>query len=130
MSWVKRIRHPSDILKKGQEIEVVILKIEPDKERVSVGLRDLTPDPWISEIPEKYTLGDSVTGKVVSIADFGLFLEIEDGVEGLLHVSEVERKPDQKMDELFKVGDELTARVINVKPEERKIDLSLRTMIG
>jgi small subunit ribosomal protein S1 len=130
MSWVKRIRHPSDILKKGQEIEVVIQKIEPEKERVSVSLKDLTPDPWISEIPEKYSLGDSVTGKVISIADFGLFLEIEDGVEGLLHVSEVERKPDQKMDELFKVGDELTARVINVKPEERKIDLSLRTMIG
>ncbi len=130
ISWVKRVRHPSDILKKGQEIEVVVLNIEPEKERISVGLKDLTPDPWIDEIPGKYSLGDTVEGKIISIADFGLFVELENGVEGLLHISEIEKKPDEKLDELFKVGDDMTARIINVNPEERKIDLSLRTMIG
>lgn len=130
MSWVKRVRHPSDILKKNQEIEVVVLNIEPDKERISVGLKELTPDPWIEEIPSKYSLGDTITGTITNIADFGLFVELEEGVEGLLHISEVEKKPDEKLEDLFKPGDELSARIINVNPEERKIDLSLKTMIG
>ena len=75
--WAKRVKHPSDILTKGQDVEVEILNIEPEKERISVGLKQLTPDPWMKEIPERYSLGDSVTGKVISIADFGLFIEIE-----------------------------------------------------
>jgi small subunit ribosomal protein S1 len=130
ISWVKRVRHPSDVLKKGQEMEVVILSIEPEKERISVGLKELTEDPWISEIPSRYALGDTITGKIVSIADFGLFVELEDGVEGLLHVSEVEKKHDEKLEDLFTAGAELSARIINVNPEDRKIDLSLKTMIG
>jgi small subunit ribosomal protein S1 len=130
MSWVKRIKHPSDILTKGQDIEVEILKIEPEKERISVGLKQLTRDPWINEIPDKYSLGDSVTGNIVSITDFGLFIEMEEGVEGLIHISEIDKKPDEKIEELFKIGDELTARVINVNAADRKIDLSTKTMIG
>lgn len=130
MSWVKRVKHPSDILKKGQDLEVVILSVEPEKERISVGLKELTPDPWIDEIPNKYSLGDTVRGKVVSIADFGLFVELEDGVEGLVHASEIEKNPDEKIDELFKIGSELTSRIININPAERKIDLSMKTMIG
>lgn len=130
ISWVKRIRHPSDVLNKGQEIEIIVLNIEPEKERISVGLKELTTDPWASEIPEKYTLGDSVTGRVVSIADFGIFIELEEGAEGLIHISEIEKKPDEKIEELFKIGDEMTARVINLNTEERKIDLTLKAMIG
>jgi len=130
MSWVKRVRHPSDMLKKGQEIEAVILTIEPEKERISVGLKELTPDPWSSEIPGKYSLGDSVDCKVVSVADFGLFVEFDNGVEGLIHRSEIEKNPDEKIEDLFKVGAALTARIINIVPEERKIDLSMKTMIG
>lgn len=130
MSWVKRIRHPSDVLSKNQDVEVIVLNIEPEKERISVGLKELTPDPWISDIPEKYTLGDSVTGRVVSIADFGIFVELEEGAEGLIHISEVEKKPDEKIEELFKIGDEITARVIKLNIDERKIDLTLKAMIG
>jgi small subunit ribosomal protein S1 len=130
MSWVRRIKHPSEVLKKGQQIEVVILNIEPEKERISVGLKELTPDPWIEEIPNKYNLGDTVKGKVVSIADFGLFIELDDGIEGLLHASEIDKKPDEKIDELFKIGTELTSRIINVNTAERKIDLSMKTMMG
>jgi len=130
MSWVKRVKHPSDILKKGQEVEVVILNIEPEKERISVGLKQLMTDPWIKEIPAKYSLGDTVSGKVASITDFGLFVELEDGVEGLLHISEIDKKPDAKLEELFKIGDELRPRIVNVNPADRKIDLTLKTMIG
>ncbi|MBI5409687.1 MAG: 30S ribosomal protein S1 [Nitrospirae bacterium] len=130
LSWVKRVKHPSDVLKKGQQIEVVILNIEPEKERISVGLKELKPDPWADEIPNKYKLGDTVNGKVVSITDFGIFVELEDGVEGLMHKSEITRKPDEKLEELFKLGTELTSRVINVNPAERKIDLSLKMMIA
>ena len=130
MSWVKRVRHPSDILKKGQQVEVMILNIEPEKERISVGLKELTPDPWIDEIPAKYSLGDTVNGTIASIADFGLFVELDSGVEGLLHASEVEKQHDEKLEDLFKVGAELAARIVNINPEERKIDLSLKTMIS
>lgn len=130
MSWIKRVRHPSDILKKGQQVEVVVQNIEAEKERISVSLKDLTPDPWISEIPGKYELGDTVTGKVASIADFGLFIELEDGVEGLMHISEIEKKPDEKLEDVFKIGAEINARIINVNPDERKIDLSMKSMIG
>ncbi|MBI5056728.1 MAG: 30S ribosomal protein S1 [Nitrospirae bacterium] len=130
ISWVKRVKHPSDVLKKGQQIEVVVLNIEPEKERISVGLKELTPDPWAGEIPNKYKLGDTVNVKVVSVTDFGVFAELEDGVEGLIHKSELDKKPDEKMEDLFKKGTELTARVLNVNPAERKIDLTMKTMIG
>ncbi|RJQ42756.1 MAG: 30S ribosomal protein S1 [Nitrospiraceae bacterium] len=130
ISWVKRIKHPSDVLKKGQQIEVVILNIEQEKERISVGLKELAPDPWVHEIPGKYTLGDTVHGKVVTVVDFGIFIELENGVEGLIHRSEIDKKPDEKLEDLFKEGAEVTARVINVNSAERKIDLSMKTMIG
>ncbi len=130
ISWVKRVKHPSDVLTKGDDVEVEVLKIEPEKERISVGIKQLSPDPWVNDIPGKYSLGDSVTGKTVSIADFGIFIELEDGIEGLIHVSEIEKKSDEKIEELFKLGDEVTARVINVNTADRKIDLSMKTMIG
>ncbi len=130
ISWTKRVKHPSDVLKKGQEIEVVVLSIEPEKERISVGLKELSADPWLSEIPEKYKLGDTVNGKVVNITDFGIFIEFEDCVEGLIHISEIDKKSDEKLEELFKLEDALSARIININTEERKIDLSMKTMFG
>jgi len=130
ISWLKRIKHPSDVLKKGQQIEVVILSIEPEKERISVGLKNLTPDPWTQEIPAKYKLGDTIQGKASTITDFGVFVELEDGVEGLIHKSEIEKNPDEKMEDLFKIGAEVTARIININPAERKMYLSLKAMSG
>lgn len=128
ISWIKRIKHPSDALKKGEPLEVLILNIEPEKKRISVGLKELTTDPWIEEIPNKYNLGDTIKGKIVNTADFGLFVELEDGVEGLIHASELEKKIDEKIDELFKLGTELTARIINIDTDERKIGLSLKNV--
>ncbi|MDO8281636.1 MAG: 30S ribosomal protein S1 [Thermodesulfovibrionia bacterium] len=130
LSWVKHIRHPSDVLEKGQEIEVAIIEVDADKRRISVGLKSLTPDPWITEIPNKYGLGDPVTGKVTNVADFGVFVELKEGVEALLHISEIDKKPSEKTEDIFKPGDELTARIIHIDLDNRKIGLSTKTMAG
>ncbi len=130
LSWTKHVRHPSDVLEVGQNIEVEIIEIDPDKKRMSVSLKSMNPDPWLEEIPGKYSLGDPVTGSIVSIADFGVFIELEEGVEALLHVSEIDKNPDEKVEELFNVGTEVSARIINVDVDGRKIGLSTKTMVG
>lgn len=127
MSWTRHIKHPSEILKKGQKIEVVILSIDPEKERIAVGLKQLTPDPWVEEIPSKYKLGDQVRVKIIKIADFGLFVELEGGVEGLIYTSEIEKNQDKNFDNIFKIGAELTAKIIKVDTSERKIGLSIKS---
>jgi small subunit ribosomal protein S1 len=127
MSWTKHIKHPSELIKKGQKLEVVILGIDAEKERIAVGLKELTPDPWIEEISNKYKLGDQVKGKITKIADFGIFIELEGGVEGLIYSSEIEQAPGKSLDETFKIGAELTARIIKVDTDERKIGLSIKT---
>jgi small subunit ribosomal protein S1 len=115
---------------KTYQTSLRILSIESEKERISVSLKELTPNPWNSTIPENYKLGDTVKGKITNITDFGMFVEIEDGVEGLVHISEVEKAQDQTMEELFKTDDEVSARIININTDERKIDLSMKTMFG
>ncbi|MGH7274168.1 MAG: 30S ribosomal protein S1, partial [Nitrospiria bacterium] len=126
ISWTKRISHPSELFKKGQTVEAIVLKIDREKERISLGYKQLTPDPWEKEIPEKYKVGQQVQGKVVRVTDFGVFVELEDGVEGLIHVSELGLDPSTKMEEIFKIHDEVTAKITRVDPSERKIALSFR----
>ena len=126
ISWTKRISHPSELFKKGQNVEAIVLKIDREKERISLGYKQLTPDPWEKEIPEKYKVGQQVQGKVVRVTDFGVFVELEDGVEGLIHVSELGLDPSTKMEEIFKIHDEVTAKITRVDPSERKIALSVR----
>jgi small subunit ribosomal protein S1 len=128
MSWTKHIKHPSEILKKGQEIEAVILSIDTEKERIAVGLKELNPDPWIEEIPKKFILGDHVKGKIVRISNYGLFIELDDDVEGLIYSSEIEKSHDERFEDIYKVGTELTARIIKIDPAERKIGLSMKAM--
>ncbi len=127
ISWTKHVKHPSEVLKKGQNVEVVILSIDTEKERISVGLKELTPDPWIVDIPNKYKLGEHVKGKIVKISNFGLFVELDGGIEGLVYSSEIEKTQDEKFEEIFKIGTELTARIIKVDTSERKIGLSMKT---
>jgi small subunit ribosomal protein S1 len=126
LSWTKRINHPSELFKKGQSIEAVVLKIDREKERISLGYKQLTPDLWEHEIPEKYKVGQQVQGKVVRVTDFGVFVELEDGVEGLIHVSEMDLDLPAKIEDLFKVQDEVTAKITRVDTTERKIALSVR----
>ena len=126
MSWTKHIKHPSELFKKGQKVEAVVLRIDKEKERLSLGYKQLGRDPWEETIPSRYHVGDSVTGKISKIADFGIFVELEGGVEGLIHISEAGVEPQAKLDEKFKLQDNMSAKIIKVDREERKIALSLR----
>ncbi|HEU4683362.1 MAG TPA: 30S ribosomal protein S1 [Nitrospira sp.] len=126
MSWTKHIKHPSELFKKGQKVEAVVLRIDKEKERLSLGYKQLTRDPWDDEIPSRYRVGDATTGKVSKVADFGIFVELDGGLEGLIHISEAGLEANAKLEEKFKLGDEVTAKIIKVDREERKIALSLR----
>ena len=126
MSWTKHVKHPSELFKKGQKVDAVVIRIDKDKERLSLGYKQLTRDPWEDQIPARYRVGDTVSGKVTKIADFGVFVELDGDVEGLIHVSEVGLDPQARMEDKFKVQDEVTAKIIKVDREERKIALSLR----
>ena len=126
MSWTKHIKHPSELFKKGQKVEAVVLRIDKEKERLSLGYKQLKNDPWDDEIPNRYAVGDVAVGKVSKVADFGIFVELDGGVEGLIHISEAGLDPQAKLEEKFKLLDEVTAKIIKVDREERKIALSLR----
>jgi small subunit ribosomal protein S1 len=126
MSWTKHIKHPSEIFKKSQKVEAVVLRIDKEKERLSLGYKQLTRDPWDDEIPGRYRVGDSASGKVSKVADFGIFVELDGGVEGLIHISEAGLDQNAKLEEKFKLQDDVTAKIIKVDREERKIALSLR----
>lgn len=126
MSWTKHVKHPSELFKKGQKVEAVVLRIDKDKERLSLGYKQLTRDPWDDEIPSRYRVGDTATGKVSKVADFGIFVELEGGVEGLIHISEAGLDAHAKLEDKFKLQDDVTAKIIKVDRDERKIALSLR----
>jgi small subunit ribosomal protein S1 len=127
LSWTKRIKHPSELYKKGEEIQAIVLNIDQANERFSLGVKQLNPDPW-EEIPNRYPVGSTVVGTVTNVTDFGLFVEIEEGIEGLVHVSEISKEKIKTPVGLFQEGQELTARVVNIGKEERKIGLSLKRM--
>jgi small subunit ribosomal protein S1 len=126
MSWTKRLTHPSELFKRAQPVEAVVLKIDRDKERLSLGYKQLTPDPWEKDIPEKYPVGNDVQARVVKITDFGIFVEMEDGVEGLIHVSETGLEAGTRIEKGVKLNDQIMARVIKMDPAERKIALSIK----
>ena len=128
LSWTKHIKHPSEILRKGQKIEAVILGIEPEAERMSLGLKQLEKDPWLQIIPDKFKLGSETKGKVLRITDFGAFVELDGGVEGLIYSSEVIRQSSEKIEDALKEGDEVHIRIIKIDPEERKLGLSMKNL--
>ena len=127
MSWAKKIKDPMEIYKKGQEIEAVVLNIDRENERFSLGVKQLTADPW-EEIPKRYHIGNRVEGKITNITDFGVFIQLEDGIEGLIHVSELSKEKVENPSDVVKVGEAVSAMVINVDPKERKIGLSVRSL--
>lgn len=126
MSWVKHVKHPSELFKKGQKVEAVVLRIDKEKERLSLGYKQLSRDPWDDDIPSRLRVGDTVHGKVSKVADFGVFVELEGGVEGLIHVSETKMEPSARLEDTFKPTEDVTAKIIKVDREERKIALSQR----
>jgi small subunit ribosomal protein S1 len=127
ISWTKKIRDPAEIYKKGQEVEAVVLNIDRENERFSLGIKQLTGDPW-EEISNRYRIGERVKGKVTNITDFGVFMELEDGIEGLIHVSELSKEKVENPSDIVKAGETISAVVINVDPKERKIGLSVRSL--
>ncbi len=127
ISWTKRIKHPSEVYKKGEEVQAVVLNIDEENERFSLGIKQLTPDPW-DEIPERYKPGTRVTGTVTNITDFGVFVELEEGIEGLIHVSELTKDKSGNPLSRFKVDDVIQAKVINIAKEDKKIGLSIRKL--
>jgi len=129
MSWTKRIKHPSELYSKGQTVQAVVLNIDPENERLSLGIKQLALDPWY-EIPVKYKPGTKVRGKVTSVTDFGVFLEIEEGIEGLIHVSELSQEKVASPKAFASVGDDIEAVVLTVDPNEKKIALSIKALTG
>ncbi len=125
MSWTKKITHPSEVVKKGEEIECVVLSVDQEKKRIALGLKQLLPDPWAQDIPARYHIGDSVPGTVTKITNFGVFVELESGLEGLLHVSELADHKVENPEDVVKVGQKVEVRIIKIDPDERKIGLTL-----
>jgi small subunit ribosomal protein S1 len=125
MSWTKRFVNPREILKEDEEVEVVVLSIDTENQRVSLGLKQIEPDPWL-KVPEKYKVNSVVSGEVVNLTDFGAFVRLEEGVEGLVHISELDERHVETPDEVVSEGETLNLKVISVDPIEKRIGLSLR----
>ncbi|MFM2002142.1 MAG: hypothetical protein RI963_1568 [Planctomycetota bacterium] len=124
MSWTRKISHPSERLEKGQQITCRVLSVDEARRRIALGLKQLDNDPWDSDIPLKYQPGQLVKGKVTKITNFGVFVGLEDGLEGLLHISELADHKVENPEEMVKVGDEIEVKVLRVDTDERKIGLS------
>jgi len=127
ISWTKKINHPSELYKKGDQAQAVILYIDKENERFSLGIKQLTPDPW-DDIPEKYKSGTRINGTVTSITDFGVFVELEEGIEGLIHISQLPKDKQSKPLKGFQIKDEIEAEVVNVSQEDKRIGLSIRKL--
>jgi small subunit ribosomal protein S1 len=127
LSWTKRIKHPGDLYKKGDLVQAVVLDIDKKSERFSLGIKQLQSDPW-ETVNERYEVGKEITGTVTNLTDFGVFVELEEGIEGLVHVSEISKDKIKTPVGMFNVGDLITARVMNINSEERRIGLSIKRL--
>src|SRR5256714_968689 len=126
LSWTKKICHPSDALKKGETVRAVALSVDQEKQRIALGLKQMQEDPWTTVIPANYRPGMVVKGHVTKIANFGVFVELEPGLEGLLHISEISDQKVEKPEDSLKVGQEVQVKILRVDSDERKIGLSLK----
>jgi len=124
MSWTRKISHPSELVEKGQEVECKVLSVDQQRRRIALGLKQLHEDPWVHDIPDRYQPGQLVTGKVTKITNFGVFVGLEDGLEGLLHISELADHKVENPEEVVKLNDEIEVKILRVDCDERKIGLS------
>jgi len=125
MSWTRKVGHPSEVVNKGDKVRAVVLQVDQEKKRVALGLKQMGPDPWLDEIPRKFSIGTLSRGKVTKITNFGVFVELSPDLEGLLHVSELSDKKVESAEEVVKVGQEVEVKVLRVDPQERKIGLTM-----
>jgi len=126
ISWTEKIAHPNEKYKKGDEVECMVLEIDLDKQRISLGIKQMHEDPWQTAIPEAYKPGMVVHGTVTKITNFGVFVELEDGLEGLLHISELADKKVENPQDIVKPGEEVNVKILRVDLDDRKIGLSLK----
>jgi small subunit ribosomal protein S1 len=126
LSWTKKYGHPSEAIQRGKEVKCVVLEVNEEKQRISLGIKQMSEDPWIRAIPEKYIPGHIIKGKIAKLTNFGAFVELEPDLEGLLHISELADHKIEKPQDVVKVGDEVEVKILKVDAENRKIGLSLR----
>ncbi len=126
ISSSRHLKHPSEVFKKGQAVDAVVLKVDREKERISLGYKQLTTDVWDSDVSQKYVIGRAVTCKVTRVAHFGIFVELEENIEGLIHLSETGLPATSRLEDAFHPGSEVTAKIIRVDSGEKKIGLSIR----
>ena len=124
MSWTRKVTHPSEMVDKGQELECKVLSVDQQRRRIALGLKQMTDDPWTTDIPQRYKAGDVVKGEVTKITNFGVFVGLEDGLEGLLHISELSEDKIENAEDVVKIGDPLEVKILRVDTDERKIGLS------
>ena len=124
MSWTRKVTHPSEMLEKGHEVECKVLSVDQQRRRIALGLKQMADDPWTTDIPKRYKAGDVVKGAVTKITNFGVFVGLEDGLEGLLHISELSDDKVENAEEVVNVGDAVEVKVLRVDTDERKIGLS------
>jgi small subunit ribosomal protein S1 len=125
MSWTRKINHPSELLKKGDEVDAIVLDVDPQQQRISLGMKQLTPDPW-SDIDSFFRIGDVVQGTVTKITSFGAFVELANGIDGLVHISQITEERVDKVKDVLKPGQAVTARVIKIDRDERRLGLSIK----
>ena len=124
ISWTKKIRHPGELYKVGDVVQAKVLTVDQENEKFTLGMKQLTEDPW-STVPARYPVGNIITGTVTNVTDFGLFVEVEEGIEGLIHVTELGKKV-KSPSELYKEGDVVQAKIIHVSADERRLGLSIK----
>jgi small subunit ribosomal protein S1 len=125
ISWTRKVTNPAEVLKKGQKVDAVVLEVDSANQRISLGMKQIEDDPW-RNIESRYKVGDLVKGKVVKLASFGAFVELPDRIEGLVHISQISEERVEKIKNVLKPGDEVSARVIKVDPQERRLGLSIK----
>ncbi len=125
MSWTRKINHPSEVLSKGDEVDTVVLEIDSSSQRISLGLKQAQEDPW-ARITDSYREGQKITGKVTKLTNFGAFVELEDGIDGLVHISQISGEHVEKVKDVLSIGDEVEARIVKIDPVEHRIGLSIK----
>ncbi|TRZ51829.1 MAG: S1 RNA-binding domain-containing protein, partial [Dehalococcoidia bacterium] len=125
ISWTKKISHPSEVLKKGQKVEAIVLSVDQENMKIALGLKQLSEDPWPSYV-EKYSVNTIIEGTITKVANFGVFVEFDKDLDGLIHISELPEEPTTNLEEKYKVGDKIKAKIIKIDNESRKIGLSMK----
>jgi len=125
ISWTRKLNHPSEVLKKGEVVDAKVLSVDSENQKISLGIKQIKPNPW-DDVDTRYRVGDAVSGTITNVTGFGLFVELEDGIEGLVHISQADKKPDQELKARYKVGDKVKAKILRIDREEGKIGLSIR----